>query len=310
MMNIRPITLAVIIAAVALAWPATAWSIQLNQTPSFIMYDFGQARTINQYTLASDIDLPGNQSWLVQGSNDGQALKMLGEQNGISFTAGDPQGLLITAPAPYRYYRFDFLTGFNGTPNVEIHLLYNYSDVKAASKILTVKADMGETWIKWSWKNATPGAPMPDFPYTLYVDGRIAAGSVNLTTYYLQGLAANEEHKLEVHRAADNALLATSTVRTLPHEATVQVLLILVAIVWGCIVLVAPDQRGVFIMGGIGAVLSNYARSLAYNYYGIDLVFLSLTFLFGSAMVFAVLGWVREQLSWTNEKRRVNIHAW
>ena len=163
--------------------------------------------------------------------------------------------------------------------------------VLQAATAMKVKADMGETWIRWSWDDNTT--------VSIYVDGLHIANS-SIPYYYLSGAKANSEHRLELRNATTNStgeLLSRSTIRTLPQAGTIQ-LLLGICFVFTLVVLFSQDGTKTTLSGLTGIVIASYGRSLSYNYYGMDWVFSA----FIVAMVYlvgrVVLDWARENLKW------------
>ena len=156
---------------------------------------------------------------------------------------------------------------------------------------MKVQADMGETWIRWSWSDNTTAA--------IYVDGLFVSNS-SLPYYYLSGAKANSEHRLELRNASANAtmeLLARSTVRTSPPAGTVQ-LILAISFIFVIVVVFSQDEVKKVVSGLMGIVIASYGRSISYNYYGIDWIFLAFIFATIYIVGTVVLAWIREKLQW------------
>ena len=173
----------------------------------------------------------------------------------------------------------------------------DYINIIDLNATLKMKGDIGDSWIKWEWKTNSTVNSTPTRPVDLYLDGSPTTMGYTSPYYYLEGLDSNEEHRLEARDNMTQIVLARSTLRTLPNESTV-VLILVFCVVISLITVWVKDEGSVVVTGLIGIILASYGRSISYNYYGIDWIFLAVVF----AMIFfvgrTVLGYVREKLKW------------
>lgn len=86
----------------------------LYGSPTHYTIDYGQYETANVYNyyINSTTTLVANQSWLLLGSNNFEAISELDTRTGIAFTADLLQNFTVTTPDNYRYYYLVMLGGF------------------------------------------------------------------------------------------------------------------------------------------------------------------------------------------------------
>lgn len=161
---------------------------------------------------------------------------------------------------------------------------------------MKVKADMGESWIRWTWDNSTT--------VSVYLDGDFV-GDSSSAYYYLSNAMPNSEHRLELMNASPGSsgeLLSVSTVRTTPPVSMLLLLLgICFTVFIGVLVMAATGpglELPIILTDLFGVVIAGYGRSLAYNYYGLGWVFLLFTVALAGYTIWIVMGIVREKLRW------------
>lgn len=163
-----------------------------------------------------------------------------------------------------------------------------------------IRGDVGESWIRWEWYvNTTPHTPDPNATVDVYLDGTPTPVLLDYMGgyYYLQDLDASEEHRIELLHNATQILLGRSTLRTLPHETTLFLILIMCVVI-GILLVISEDPMKVIILGIVGVLLSSYGRSIAYNYYGLGWVFLAFAIGMIAAVVYIMISIMREKLAW------------
>ena len=165
------------------------------------------------------------------------------------------------------------------------------------NQTLRMSGDMGDTWIKWEWLSNTSSLGGLARPVDLYLDGIPQIMNYTRPYFYAEDLQPNEEHRLELWDNETQILLGRSTLRTMAHSGTILLLLIICAAMCG-IVLITRDDLTVIVIGLLGLVFAVYARSISYNYYGIDWVFTAMTafLLIFLGLAFYRIG--REKLVW------------
>jgi len=171
-----------------------------------------------------------------------------------------------------------------------------YINILDLNQTLKMSGDIGDSWIKWEWKENVTSNATPPRPVDLYLDG--SPNEVNYTPpyFYFQGLDPNSEHRLEIRDNITQLVLARSTLRTTPQEEMVLLILVFCAVL--AAVTILQNDAKAMVTGTIGVVLASYGRSIAYNYYGLDWVFLAFAVGMIAVVVYMVIGIVREKLAW------------
>jgi len=159
-----------------------------------------------------------------------------------------------------------------------------------------MSGDMGDSWIKWEWRENVTSNATPPRPVDLYLDGSPTETNYTPSYFYFQGLDPNSEHRLEIRDNITQLVLARSTLRTTPQEEMVLLILVFCAVL--AVVTILQNDAKAMVTGTIGVVLASYGRSIAYNYYGLDWVFLAFAVGMIAIVAYMVIGIVREKLAW------------
>lgn len=130
--------------------------------------------------------------------------------------------------------------------------------VGISSASLNLTAEVGETWIKWSWDlNTTPN---------VYIDGTSEAVNLSSSLYLLSDLNPSEEHDIALYNSTGGELLDSDTATTLPSLPFTVIILIL-AILFAAIIFFVDDIYRVILCGVVSSVFAAYFTTLAYSYY-------------------------------------------
>lgn len=167
-----------------------------------------------------------------------------------------------------------------------------------AASSISLRADTGETFLKVTWGSG--------YTVNIYVDGEVVTEHYNNTIrpfnstlgyYYLTQLKANEEHRIEVVNVSDTTDRKSVTLRTLPPATMVQILFI-ISLIIAVLILFMTDPMKILFTGLLNSVLTWYGRAIAYNYYGIEWVFLGIMVFSGAVVVYALYEISKEALQW------------
>jgi len=171
-----------------------------------------------------------------------------------------------------------------------------YINILDLNQTLKMSGDMGDSWIKWEWRENVTSNATPPRPVDLYLDGSPTETNYTPSYFYFQGLDPNSEHRLEIWDNITHLVLARSTLRTTPQEEMVLLILVFCAVL--AVVTILQNDAKAMVTGTIGVVLASYGRSIAYNYYGLDWVFLAFAVGMMAVVAYMVIGIVREKLAW------------
>lgn len=168
----------------------------------------------------------------------------------------------------------------------------------AATSLDPVKTDMGESWIKVEWN--------PNVVTHIYVDGQILTDNIGGVTkatnntigyLYLSSLKSNSQHSIQLVNASNSIDKKTITVKTLAPSAIVQILLV-VGMLLCLLLLFTSDIVKVLLIGILTIILSLFATSMAYNFYGLGFLFWGFIIWSGVMIGIGLYNTYREDISW------------
>lgn len=178
----------------------------------------------------------------------------------------------------------------------------NGSVIIVSRNWFNLKADIGETYIKWSWYTSDS--------YNIMVDGKwvttkntkvVDVGGVpmkytnatklvtSLGTYAMESLEPNSEHTLAIYSIGNDTPVAQSTVKTLPHSSTVFIVLCISLIL--CVISTILIYRSVILsilLGVFNILISLYGFSTSFNTNGLQYIFLC-TLIYNAVLIGYIL---------------------
>jgi hypothetical protein len=109
--------------AAQLAQAGNGLNATLNHIPLWFVFSYSAAHTITSYNFTPTVDLTGNNTWAILGSNDGYHLDVLDVRVNTTLMGGVNSSFNMTTTGSYRYYYVDLLTGFSTAGDyLEVHL--------------------------------------------------------------------------------------------------------------------------------------------------------------------------------------------
>jgi PKD repeat protein len=178
---------------------------------------------------------------------------------------------------------------------------------------IRIKAEVGETYIRWKW--------FTDTPYYIMVDGRYITTDVINTVdvngtpvtfsstqklisianeYAMENLEPNSEHRIALYPTTNATIPSVvGTAKTLPHSTTVYILIIAVlALCVISIVLMYVNPAYVLLLCILNIVISLFGIGIGYNTNGIVYLFYVGIILSGILIAYAVYKMFGEDISW------------
>jgi hypothetical protein len=140
----------------------------------------------------------------------------------------------------------------------------------AQASALSMRADWGETYIRWSWDDNTT--------VQIFIDGQYVQDSPT-SYYFLDHITPGSEHRIELRNASPGSageVMGTSTMKASPPITLLLTVLVLTGIalpVAGLMFFGKGLEIPCLFAGGFGVLLGIYGSSLSYNAYGLSLIF-------------------------------------
>ncbi len=168
-----------------------------------------------------------------------------------------------------------------------------------ASTFTNIKSDVGESWIKVSWNSSVTAQ--------IYVDGALITDELSGTTratnntigyYYLSKLSSNSQHTIQLVNASNASDYKVISAKTLPPASIVQILFIISVLLSIFLLFLGDDPIKVILTGALNIILCTFGRTISYNYYGMDLLFLGMAFFSGIMIIYAIYELAHESMNW------------
>lgn len=153
-----------------------------------------------------------------------------------------------------------------------------------------IKADFGETYIKWQW--ISPDA------YDIYIDGKLATSNTTIGYYYLTDLNPNEEHRLDLMEVTSTTPYKTSVLKTTSPAILIITMLVFCLIFSLVLLFIMEDEWKVLFLSGIIELIALFGRSISYNFFGADLIFLGFVVFAGVFLGIALYKIGRKEIAW------------
>lgn len=154
-----------------------------------------------------------------------------------------------------------------------------------------ITAEVGETWIKWSWNI---NEPITD----IYIDYKLAKDNEIKSYYYLKDINPLEKHTLTLYNYTTTTIpLGSSTVTTLYPKPNI-FFMIWVVIFLGIIMLLAKTPIKIILIGGLAIALAVYASTISIGYEGLYILPLILAILVAAYVIYALWDAIHGYTSW------------
>lgn len=126
-----------------------------------------------------------------------------------------------------------------------------------------ISAEVGETWIKWSWDYPEGGS------VDVYINGNLYESNTTMSSYYLSGANANEKYTLTLYNSSNpNERIGGVSTKTI-YPKTIIYLLVGVLLILVVIMLLCTDPIKTLVIGGVTVTLAIYTSTVAIGYGGL-----------------------------------------
>jgi hypothetical protein len=123
----------------------------------------------------------------------------------------------------------------------------------------SVRADVGETWIKYYWSTC--------YNVTVDIDGITQITNPVFHNYYLPGLNGNEKHQIKIYNLTNQSELLGSLSVTTLYPLGLIIILLCILIVFVIVLLAfVSDPIKILLVGGMTIPLSIYTTQVAIGY--------------------------------------------
>ena len=153
-----------------------------------------------------------------------------------------------------------------------------------------IKADFGESYIKWQWDSQEA--------YDIYIDGKLATSNTTISYYYLTDLNPNEEHRLDLMNVASTTPYKSSILKTTSPAILIITMLVFCLIFSLVLLFLMDDEWKVLFLAGLIELISLFGRSISYNFFGADLIFLAFVIFAGLFLAIALYKIGRKEIAW------------
>ena len=294
--------------------------IAMTNTRVLYQIDYGTDAsniTLLQYKAFADDTLASVQSWDIYGSNDNTGWSLIDSRDNIAVSIDSSQNFYVSTPKPYQYYLiyltngyynigktavFIFTTDQNGngniTPQTPTPTLTPtpYPSQIEGPQESRVDAEIGETYIKWTWYYDNLPENTPVNIYTNDTEIPEQTGYIG-NSYLITGLNAGEKHVIAIYTTNGTQLIGRATATTTIQSEYIYIMLgfcFIVMIVslflreWKFIIAAIFD----IVICIFGAIMASGHGLLPYMFFGIAI-------LMGIILLILGIPILRKEIDWT-----------
>lgn len=161
--------------------------------------------------------------------------------------------------------------------------------ISTAAAAFTIRAETGETYIRWSWPTNNT--------FDVYVDGKIYSSNTTLNYVYITDLSPKEEHRLDLMNVTETTTpFKTSVTSTNAPSGLIWITLLITLGL--TVLLIFMEGWPVILIGSVVEVLGIFGRGIAYNYYGADWLFVVFMVVAGVCIAYNLYTHGRKEIAW------------
>jgi len=280
--------------------------------------------TLLSYKVLSEVNLDSAQSWDIYGSNDETGWSLIDTETGASFTTGVFNTYTLTVLKPYQFYiiylnggfynigktaLFIFRTNINGDGNVTPNATPTPTPTPTPTGTATpyptqvegeqssrIRAEIGETYIKWDWSYTNGNVSIPVNIYVNDTNIPVEMGYTK-TSYLVTGLQPGEKHNIAIYTTNGTQLIGRATATTIMQSEIIYIMLGLCFVIM-IIIFAIKDMIKFTLISIFNIILSLFGATLASGHGMLPYVFVGIAILTSIILLIQGLPRLREKVDW------------